>query len=64
MTKRSIDSWIKTPCGRAKYAELKSKTGVFSQIRLYWFVIFAALFVFEAILQVIPFQISSEFSFP
>ena len=43
MAKRSIDSWIKTPCGRAKYAELKSKTGVFSQIRLYWFVIFAAL---------------------
>ncbi|MDP6833810.1 MAG: hypothetical protein QGG94_01475 [Prochlorococcaceae cyanobacterium ETNP1_MAG_9] len=43
MTQRRINSWIKTSCGRAKYAELSSKQGVLAKIRLYWFVLFAAI---------------------
>jgi hypothetical protein len=43
MTQRRINSWIKTSCGRAKYAELNSRQGVLAKIRLYWFVLFAAI---------------------
>ena len=43
MTQQSINSWIKTSCGRAKYAELNSRQGLLARIRLYWFVFFAAL---------------------
>ena len=43
MTEPNINQWIKTPCGRAKYAELDSKKGLFSRLRLYWFVIIATL---------------------
>ncbi len=38
-----IHLFIKTPCGRAKYAELASRPGLFSKIRLIWFVFFATL---------------------
>ncbi len=43
MTQQKINSWIKTSCGRAKYAELNSKQGLLARIRLYWFVFFAAV---------------------
>jgi len=35
--------WIKTECGRAKYAELSARTGPFARLRLIWFVLIAAL---------------------
>ena len=43
MNKSKIFSLIKTDCGRAKYEILASKKGIFSQIRLYWFIVFAAI---------------------
>lgn len=38
-----IFRWIKTECGRAKYADLSSRSGFTSQARLAWFVVIAAL---------------------
>jgi hypothetical protein len=38
-----IYRWIKTDCGRAKYAELAARRGLPARIRLAWFVLFAAL---------------------
>jgi hypothetical protein len=35
--------WIKTECGRAKYAELAARPGPVAKIRLAWFVLIAAL---------------------
>ncbi|MGB5135204.1 MAG: hypothetical protein WBN89_08530 [Prochlorococcaceae cyanobacterium] len=35
--------WIKTDCGRAKYAELASRNGVLARLRLGWFVLIAAI---------------------
>jgi len=35
--------WIKTECGRAKYAELAARPGLPARIRLGWFVLIAAL---------------------
>ena len=35
--------WIKTECGRAKYAELASRPGPLAKLRLAWFVVIAAL---------------------
>ena len=35
--------WIKTECGRAKYAELTHQTGPGARLRLAWFVLIAAL---------------------
>tara|TARA_Y100001968_G_C19386168_1_gene732983 strand:+ start:1168 stop:1326 length:159 start_codon:yes stop_codon:yes gene_type:complete len=43
MDKRSVFSLIKTDCGRAKYEMLASKKGIYNRIRLYWFIIFAAI---------------------
>ena len=43
MNKQSIFSLIKTECGRAKYEMLVAKKGIFNRIRLYWFIIFAAI---------------------
>ena len=43
MIQPKIHSWIKTACGRSKYAELKAQTGMIAQLRLGWFVFFAAL---------------------
>ena len=43
MDKNPIFSLIKTECGRAKYEMLASKKGIFNRIRLYWFIIFAAI---------------------
>jgi len=35
--------WIKTDCGRAKYAELASRPGALARLRLAWFVLIASL---------------------
>ena len=35
--------WIKTPCGRAKSAEVEARKGIPARLRLIWFVVFAAL---------------------
>lgn len=35
--------WIKTECGRAKYAELAARPGLLARLRLGWFVLIAAL---------------------
>ena len=43
MDKNRIFSLIKTECGRAKYERLASKKGIFNRIRLYWFILFAAI---------------------
>jgi hypothetical protein len=39
----AIHRWIKTDCGRAKYAELSARTGLLARLRLGWFVLIAAL---------------------
>ena len=38
-----IFRWIKTECGRAKYAELSARSGLQARVRLPWFVLIAAL---------------------
>ena len=43
MDKNLIFSLIKTECGRAKYERLSAKKGLFNRIRLYWFIVFAAI---------------------
>ena len=43
MKESIIFSIIKTPCGRAKYAELNSRQGILSKIRLGWFIFFAII---------------------
>lgn len=43
MRNYTIYSFIKTPCGRSKYESLLTKKGLFSKLRLLWFVIFAAI---------------------
>ena len=35
--------WIKTDCGRTKYAELAARDGLLARLRLSWFVAIAAL---------------------
>jgi len=39
----SVYRWIKTECGRAKYADLAAQTGLAARLRLAWFVLIAAL---------------------
>jgi hypothetical protein len=36
-------AWIKTDCGRAKYAELAGRSGASARLRLAWFVLIAAI---------------------
>jgi hypothetical protein len=43
MSPPAIHRWIKTDCGRAKFAELAGKSGVLAKLRLSWFVVVAAL---------------------
>jgi hypothetical protein len=38
-----IHRWIKTDCGRAKYAELAARPGSLARLRLGWFVLVAVL---------------------
>ena len=35
--------WIKTDCGRAKYADLSARKGLRARGRLIWFVLIAAI---------------------
>ena len=39
----TINKYIKTQCGTEKYEELKNKKGIFSKIRLYWFIVIASI---------------------
>ena len=34
-----VHRWIKTECGRAKYAELAARPGPWARLRLIWFVV-------------------------
>jgi hypothetical protein len=43
MTTPAAHRWIKTDCGRAKYAELAARPGLWARLRLAWFVVVAAL---------------------
>lgn len=43
MSPPAIHRWIKTDCGRAKFAELAERPGALAKLRLSWFVIIAAL---------------------
>lgn len=43
MDHHPIHRWIKTECGRAKYAELAARPGTLARLRLGWFVLIAAL---------------------
>jgi hypothetical protein len=38
-----IHRWIKTECGRAKYADLAARPGALARVRLAWFVAIASL---------------------
>jgi hypothetical protein len=35
--------WIKTDCGRAKYADLAARKGLLARLRLLWFGLIAAI---------------------
>jgi hypothetical protein len=43
METAAVHRWIKTACGRAKYAELAQRPGAAARLRLAWFVLIAAL---------------------
>jgi hypothetical protein len=43
MSAPTIHRWIKTECGRAKYAELASRPGLLARLRLVWFVLVATV---------------------
>ncbi len=43
MHQPAIHRWIKTECGRAKYAELAARPGAVAQLRLAWFVMIATI---------------------
>ena len=43
MEQPTVHSWIKTECGRAKYAQLAAQPGPLARLRLAWFVLIAAL---------------------
>jgi hypothetical protein len=40
---RSISRWVKTECGRATYLSLSQQRGPWPRLRLWWFVLIAAL---------------------
>jgi hypothetical protein len=43
MSQQLVFRWIKTECGRAKYAELAGHQGLRAKLRLTWFILIAAL---------------------
>ena len=43
MSRSAIHRWIKTDCGRAKYADLSARKGLRARGRLIWFVLIAAI---------------------
>lgn len=42
-TSPPVFRWIKTECGRARYAELAARPGPLARLRLAWFVLIGAL---------------------
>lgn len=40
---QGIERWIRTECGRAKYAQLSSRRGLLARLRLAWFVVIAVI---------------------
>ena len=40
---QGIERWIKTDCGRAKYAQLARRRGLPARLRLAWFVVIAVI---------------------
>jgi len=43
MSQPAVYRWIKTECGRAKFADLAARTGPLAKLRLAWFVLIGAL---------------------
>ncbi len=43
MSQPAMYRWIKTECGRAKYAELAARSGPLARLRLGWFVLIASI---------------------
>ncbi|KGG13711.1 hypothetical protein [Prochlorococcus marinus] len=43
MFKPKIHSFIKTPCGQAKFLELSAKKGLLAKSRLMWFILIATI---------------------
>ena len=43
MNEFNAHQWIKTDCGRAKYADLSTRGGPAAKIRLGWFILIASL---------------------
>ena len=43
MNEFDAHQWIKTDCGRTKYADLSSRRGLPAKLRLGWFVLIASL---------------------
>ena len=43
MNEFNAHQWIKTDCGRAKYADLSTRRGPAAKLRLGWFVLIASL---------------------
>ena len=43
MSQDWIHSWIKTECGRAKYADLVQRKGLIAKARLFWFIFWAVI---------------------
>ena len=43
MNQATVHRWIKTDCGRSKYATLAAKPGPLAKARLAWFVLIAAI---------------------
>ena len=43
MSQPAMYRWIKTECGRAKYAELAARPGPLARLQLGWFVLIAAI---------------------
>ena len=43
MNEPKVYQWIKTDCGRAKYADLSTRRGLAAKLRLAWFVLIASL---------------------
>ena len=43
MTQKRIYKFIKSACGQAKYEKLTLNKTFFGRIRLFWFIVFAAI---------------------
>ena len=43
MKRKNIYKFIKSPCGQMKYESLAANKTTYGKLRLYWFILFAAL---------------------